>query len=340
MVISATGGAVSLRRVIDEPARFGASWDAIVGREEGEDAAERLRTLSGVRGAARISGTDVTIGDDPEVWVQVTQPVEGIDFVGPVIVAGRAPASDGEIALGSVTMEKAGVRMGQSVSLTSKSSPSPAEFRVVGEAMVTDGYEPNVGDGGLVSREGMERIEAEALDEADLAIAMVRGPNREAALAGLRAEFPGAVIPFPVPASLANAERISGLPLYLAFGAAAIAAFTLAHALLVSIRRNRRELAVCRVLGFTRPQVRAAVAVQATTLGTLACVLGVLAGVIGALWGWRLLAGAFGVSSGPVIPMWIVIASTGAALLLANLAAAPSVRSASRLRPTEVLRAE
>ena len=56
---------------------------------------------------------------------------------------------------------------------------------------------------------------------------------------------------------------------------AMLAAGSLAHALVVSLRRNRRQLAVLKAIGFTRPQVSSVVAWQATTLaGDRACCSG------------------------------------------------------------------
>ena len=44
------------------------------------------------------------------VWVQALFPIEGVPVSDPVIVEGRAPASDDEIALGTLTIERAGAR--------------------------------------------------------------------------------------------------------------------------------------------------------------------------------------------------------------------------------------
>ena len=96
-----------------------------------------------------------------------------------------------------------------------------------------------------------------------------------------------------MPTSLLNAERVADLPLLLAIGAAVLAAVTFAHALLVSARRSRRELAICRALGFTHGQVRTTLSTQAVALAATAAVLGVPLGVIGARLGWRVLADAF-----------------------------------------------
>ena len=66
--------------------------------------------------------------------------------------------------------------------------------------------------------------------------------------------------------AVGNLARLRSLPYVLATLIAILAAGSLAHALVVSLRRNRRQLAVLKAIGFTRPQVSSVVAWQATTL--------------------------------------------------------------------------
>jgi hypothetical protein len=339
-VVTAAGGTASLRTVIDDPARFGAPWDAVFESPEAADeVGRRLAEIEGVVGADQIVGADVRIGDDPEVWTQALLPVAGFDPTPPVITDGRAPIADDEIALGALTGSRADVGVGDVVSLDTGNGEEPLRFRVVGTAMITDGYEPNVGDGAYVAPGGLERIDPSADEFAQIAV-QVGGPERSAALAELEDAFPGIRIPFPVPLSLANAERISGLPLWLALGAAALAAFTFGHALAVSVRRNRGELAVCRAMGFTRRQLYGAVGTHATLLGLAAAALGLVVGIAGARWGWRLVSAAFGVASGPIVTPWVLVAAALTTLVLANLAAAIPARRAATTPPARTLRAE
>lgn len=345
-VTTASGGAASLSRVARSSERFGAPWDALVG---GDPTPERqkgiladLAALPGVERAAAIPGNTVVV-DDRELWIQAMVPVEGIEPVRPVITAGREPKGESEIALGEITMRQLGLQVGDAVSLRSQVlGAEPMPYRVVGVTMVTDGYEPNVGKGGLVALDGLEQVapETEIDTNVDVVVRVVAGPGREAALAALQETVPHAQVPFPLPSSLGNAERIAGVPLLLALAAAALAGVTLTHALVVTVRRNRRELAVCRVLGFTRAQVYATVATQATLFGIGAAAAGVLLGVLGARWGWRALANSFGVASGPIVPVGIALLSVVAVLLVANLAAAVPGWRAANLRPAEVLRGE
>lgn len=309
----------------------------------------KLRQVPGVVSAAKILGASIAAESsdpgegksDSDLWVLATAPVEGIARTGPVITAGREPLADDEIALGSITMRALGVEVGDRISLQSQRvSSEPFLYRVVGVAMVTDGFEPNVGKGGLASLAGLQRLAAESDPDGpvDVAVRLVDGPGRAEAQAALRDAFPYVEMPFPVPTSLGNAERVAGLPMLLALVGAVAAAVTLSHALIVTVRRNRRELAVCRALGFTPGQVYGSVATLATIMGLVAAVAGALLGTVGARWGWRILAAGFGVHSGPVLPGWVVLVSAMTVVVVANLAAAAPGRAAARITPSAVLK--
>lgn len=345
-VVTASGGAASLRRVTTSPERFGAPWDALVaGHPVPERQAEMLGSLAtvpGVVAAAGIPGTTVDVGDQ-ELWVQALVALPGVEPIRPIITAGRAPVADDEIALGPITMRELGLDEGGEITLQPQLLGTDARtYRVVGATMVSDGYEPNVGKGALVSLPGLQRIAPESgVDSQFDAVARVLpGPGRVAALAALQEALPQARVPFPLPSSLANAERIAGLPMVLGIAVGTLAAVTFAHALIVTVRRNRRDLAVYRVLGFTRAQVYAAVATHATLLGLGAATAGALVGVLGARWGWRMLADSLGVVAGAVVPVRLGLVSVVAVVAVANLVAAAPGWKAARLRAADVLRGE
>jgi ABC-type lipoprotein release transport system permease subunit len=69
-------------------------------------------------------------------------------------------------------------------------------------------------------------------------------------------------------------------------------------------------------------------------------VVGLPLGIIGARWGWRTMARSLGVSTGPIVPAWVVVACGAVAVALAVLAAWPPSGWAARRRPADVLRTE
>ena len=77
------------------------------------------------------------------------------------------------------------------------------------------------------------------------------------------------------PGDIKNYAGIRDTPLILGLVLAVLAVGTLSHVLVTGVRRRRRDLAVLKALGFTRSQVRAVVAWQATALAAAALVIGV-----------------------------------------------------------------
>ena len=142
------------------------------------------------------------------------------------------------------------------------------------------------------------------------------------------------------PADVANWGRVSGFPYVLAGLIAAAAAALLAHALVTSIRRRRRDLAILKTLGFERRDVRMTVAWQATTVAAIGLLVGLPLGVGIGRFAWNLFAEELGVVPEPVAPVFPGLLVIPATLLLANLVALLPGRIAAGTRPAVVLRAE
>jgi predicted lysophospholipase L1 biosynthesis ABC-type transport system permease subunit len=124
-------------------------------------------------------------------------------------------------------------------------------------------------------------------------------------------------------------------------GLLALAAIgTLVHALVTSIRRRRRDLAVLKTLGFVRSQISATVAWQATTLAGIALLIGLPVGVAVGRWAWTLFADAIGVLPVPVVDLPPLLLAIPVTLLLANLIALLPGRLAAATRPAAIFRAE
>ena len=121
---------------------------------------------------------------------------------------------------------------------------------------------------------------------------------------------------------------------------ALVAVATVTDALVSSVRRRRRDLAVLKVLGFLRGQVAATIAWQATTLAVIALALGIPLGVAAGRWAWRLTTSQLGVGSVGVVSLPAILAAAAGSVLAANLVAAIPGRVASRLHPATALRSE
>jgi putative ABC transport system permease protein len=344
VLVAVAAGAVTIRDVTSHPARYGADFDAIVGFFDDhtglpeEEARALVAGHPDVIAASGFPGSTV-MTDHGELWVQAFVPIDGAESVRPVITSGREPNRPDEIALGTLTMRDAGLRIGDQIELRPLAgNRPPVAFTVVGTAMVTDNFEPRVGAGGVLDPAGLERIAPEA--SGGIVLRVTDGSGRDAALARVQEAYPDQFMGVAVPTSLQNVERIAGLPVAIAGATAALAAVTLTHALLVCVRRQRRDLAVHKSLGFTRRQVVAAVMTEATVLASAGLALGIPLGVIGARSGWRAIAGGLGLSAEVTIPIGVVAGSVLGVLLVANLAAAVPGWRAGRIPAAEALRTE
>ncbi|MFN2613397.1 MAG: FtsX-like permease family protein, partial [Actinomycetota bacterium] len=114
----------------------------------------------------------------------------------------------------------------------------------------------------------------------------------------------------------------------------------LAHVLVTSIRRRRRDLAILKTLGFVRGQARRAVAWQATVMVVVAGIAGVPLGIVAGRSLWNQVASGIGVLPRPATSALVLIAIAPVVVVLANLIAVLPARTAARTKPALVLRSE
>ena len=142
------------------------------------------------------------------------------------------------------------------------------------------------------------------------------------------------------PGDIKNYAGIRDTPLVLGAVLALLAVGTLAHVLLTTVRRRRRDLAVLKALGLTRRQVQAVVAWNATALAVAGLLAGVPPGIVAGRWALAIFAGAAGVAPAPAVNVPLILLVIPATVALANVIAALPGRQAARLRPGGVLRTE
>ena len=147
------------------------------------------------------------------------------------------------------------------------------------------------------------------------------------------------MLPAVPPPEVRDLSGVSGLPLILAFVLMLLACGIIAHTLLTSVRRRRRDLAIVKTVGFVTSQVRATVAWQATALACVGLIVGVPLGLLAGRWAWLLFAGQEAIVPAPAISPLTLLAIP-AVLLLANAIAAIPARSAARTQPAVILRSE
>jgi predicted lysophospholipase L1 biosynthesis ABC-type transport system permease subunit len=210
-------------------------------------------------------------------------------------------------------------------------------MRVVGLGVIPESEWVKFGEGAALTFEGFKRVVPDAiLFQVHLRVAP--GEERAAGLARLEQQYDW---PGPSrPSTIGDFGGIQDLPALLATLLAATAAGALGHALVMSVRRRRRELAILKTLGFVRLQVLGAVAWQATIIAAIGVLVGVPLGVAAGRFAWNVFADDLGVVPAVVVPVGTTLLLAPATLLLANLIAALPGRMAARTQPALALRAE
>jgi hypothetical protein len=345
LTVAVTLGA-SLLRLVSHPPAYGATWDLKVGAfvdpAEAEGAARKLTANP----AVAVYAGGVTEAPDSRLDgrpVHLLAFAAGKGELQPAVVEGRAPTQPDEIALGSIIMGTLGKRIGDMV--LASSGGAAQRLRVVGRvifnntALATEEVGP--GEGGIVHVDLWRRLRPSVpVAPVSFFVRLDPASDRRRAVQQLQHEFPNTVV-FPLKQpDLTNLERVGYLPGLLAGLVAVLAFGTVTHALVTSVRRRRRDLAMLKTLGFARGQVIQTVAWQATTFALVAALAGLPVGMAAGRWAWRLVANQLGVVSGPVVPPAPVLAIATGALLAANLAAAGPSWVAAQIRPAAVLRSE
>jgi ABC-type lipoprotein release transport system permease subunit len=118
-----------------------------------------------------------------------------------------------------------------------------------------------------------------------------------------------------------------------------LATGTVAHTLVTSVRRRRRELAILKTVGFVTRQVRATVAWQATAIAGASLAIGLPLGIAAGRLAWIFFANQVAIEPLPVISPLVLLAIP-AIIVLANAVAAFPARAAAHTQPATVLRAE
>ncbi len=268
----------------------------------------------------------------------------------PLVIEGRAPSGPDEIAVGSRTLRDLDAHVGQSVEarITESDSP-PSPVRIVGRAVLPqESSSSGLGKGTVITGDGLRRLggNGDVPGPFTAVVHFKAGVDKAQARAQLEGRLKSSLgqdwtVAAPdKPTDVVNFGQVQNLPVFLAAVLALLAAATIGHLLVSSVRRRRHELAVLKSLGFVRRQIVATVCWQATTLMAIALGIGVPLGVVVGRRAWGLLADQLGILPRPTVPLVGLLALAPAALLLANAIAAIPAWSAGRTQAAVVLRSE
>jgi hypothetical protein len=357
-VIAALVFGTSLIHLVETPRLYGQDWqqqldlqfggihksalDHVLARQPG-----LVSYADGDYGQVTIAGHIVpAIGIDP---------VRGREFV--TMLAGRPPAGRGEIALGAQTLRALHAGLGQQVPVLVNGASRP--MRITGTAVFASlgrgSFEAtDLGNGAVVSASLLSQPNPSSGCTGRLTcynFVLMRyhgGADLRAAAARLSHLLlasgcpPGSclVVSDQRPSDIHNYAGVRDTPIILGVVLALLAAGTLAHVLLTSVRRRRRDLAMLKALGLVRRQVLGVVEWQAAALAGTALLLGVPLGILAGRWAWVLFASSAGVAPGASIPVPLVLLTIPVTAAAAALIAAWPGRAAARVRPAVALRAE
>jgi len=313
------------------------------------DAAEPIAGAAGV--FPTVQGTVILVGADGTAVQGAGGGAPSIGFAAwpgdpsLSVVAGRAPASAGEIALETSALERSGLHVGDATKLVVGGEVQ--DVRVVGEV----GF-PGASGAILVAVDPTTAVATFAPDGTVPSIAVYAAdgttPDQLAAAvsADLRAEagsvqvVTGDTVRDEAKASIdTTLGFVSTFLLVFAAIALFVGGFIIANTFTMSVRQRMQEIAVLRAIGASPAQVFASVVGQAAIVGAVGAAVGVLAGA-GLVAALREILDRAGMTLSGGVPIG---ASTVAVALVTGVvvsivAAALPARRAARIPPVDAMR--
>ncbi len=324
----------SLGRFIDEPARYGSNFDLGIG-EGGDEVPEEVRSLLEQDpdvAAVTLYGTVLASVGTTSLDVTGMEPVRG--DLRPDLLSGVLPGGADEIVLGRVASRQVGVEVGDA--LVVAGATGAVTFHVSGLAVIPsiEGGD-GIGEGGVVTLDGLRRIDPDAtLGSAAVRLrpgATTNVVQRLAAQTGVTAA------PFDPPTTVLNLARVRSTPFLVAIALGGLGVMSLAHQLIVSARRRRRDLAVLRALGADRRWVSGVFHWQAMVLASAVVVLAVPLGTALGRVAYQAFIDRIGGGYDASIPYALFGAVVVILLVLGNLAADFPARRARHECPAQIL---
>ena len=298
----------------------------------------------------------------PEVSINevAVSAIAGTAIRGPLLLStvdGHVPDGDHQVGLGATTMRQVGAHVGSLVNVTVSLPPGgrrTVPFRVVSEISfpVLGGGIVSLGNGAAFTIAGYQAavcpsgpkqtkcLQAAATTTAGggLLVSVVGGAKGQADINHYLDSDTSNTALAITPTSLINFGEAVNFPLIFGVMLAVFGAATLAHLLVVSVTRRRREVGLLKVLGFLNGQVASAVAWQAATLAIVGIVIGVPLGLVIGNAVWRAFANNLGVVPVTVVPVGLIVLLVVAVVVVANLIAVAPAWVATRSKPGELLR--
>jgi predicted lysophospholipase L1 biosynthesis ABC-type transport system permease subunit len=259
---------------------------------------------------------------------------------------GRAPVSDDEIAVGPKTLQDLQSHIGDTIAVGDERLP----LRVVGTALFPPDVHAEFDEGLWLTDATFERLVSEVTQgglsqgaERYVLVRYPRGVDASAAtveLGNAMSDSGASAAAADVPVELQNLHNVRTLPVLLAVFLGLLAVAAVAHVLVSSSQRRRRDFAVLRAIGFNRRGTRSILNVQASTISLVGLAIGVPLGVAAGRTVWHWVADQVPLEDVPPLAVVAVLLVLPATIVLANALALWPARTVARLAPGDVLRAE
>jgi hypothetical protein len=337
----------SLSHLLASPALYGVTWDAVVSYDFATDLSPGVATVKhDPQVAAWTTGwTGGPLRAGRTEFDAIVLPVPGGASFVPAPVTGRLPRTGREIALGARTLRELHSRIGATIQVSLFNQRARPMTIVGTDVFPTMSDTLDLGIGAALTPGGMHYLlPAKFTIPPSVFVRFRPGVEPQAGRKDLATRL-DRVGSFNVdgpatPTDLLNFGQVQDLPQALGIGLAAVALLTIAHLLMTSVRRRRRDFAILRALGFTSWQVRGTLCWQALTLAGIALVIGVPAGIACGRLCWQVFAHQLGISPVVAVPLAVLAVMAAGWLAAAALIAALPGEAATRNRAARVLHSE
>jgi hypothetical protein len=334
-VVAASTFALSLRRLTDDPERYGWPADFTIvdaTNQVHEPFVNNLVRDARVESIALASGAPVQV-EGQTVAGYALEPRKG--FIDWTVARGRMPSRPGEVMLGPRFADQIGADLGSTVRVSGRGIDVP--LRVVGIGIGPTLQNERLGRQVLLRKTQFDSI-ARDTASSDALVRLAPGVDVEQ----FTGQLAGAVelAPRTPPAEVRNLEQLGLLPLALAAFLAGVALLALVHGLVSTLRRQARDIAVLRTLGLTPRQARGSVIVAALVVVGIGVLVGVPLGLALGRMIWAAVASVTSVGTAISTPSTVLLLLAPVAAGIALIAALLPAERAATMRPASVLRAE
>ncbi len=325
---------------ISDPQRFGQTWElaTFIGYNN-EDYAPIDEVVTRIAADADVTSVnnlrlDVAQMAGAAVSVLTLDPVDTpLDVV---LTEGTIATKSGEITIGPRTAEATGLDVGDTVAAAG--SAGDVDLTVTGIGFLYPSPHNDYASGGWVTAETYDSLfDGFKFHIVLFDVAAGVGPMTVAERLGPLGIETGPNEPLPEQRQLLQVQAI---PWFLAGFLALLGVAAVGHAMATAVRRRRRDLAVLRAVGMTKPQSRRVFVAQATILALIGLAVGIPLGVALGRTVWRYVADITPVYYVPPIALAAVALVVPFAILAANLMAIRPSSRAANMQLGEELRSE